>query len=1009
MLILSTSDITQERVLGVPISPQVGSLLHGDDNIAGGGGENNSFTICATMLITVAGSSAEYLSCFEFTDSSQVCWALHYEPTPGSNVWRLRVTAVNNNRAAVDLPFDPARRWIDVYIAVTRVKINDGQFNQIRMTLVDRATGNTYTHGTASYIGTSVGMTRPTSFSFGRRYTSLISDNTSQVAGAFAVGVRADLIYDGTNVTAWAKATDTDVSTATRSAAAVSALGGLCPWWRVDSGSLLVWAVNHGGSGKAWNGGGEGRIGGDVNGQTLLVYDSAYTPDRGSVTAIGTGTNPNITVPTHGRSSVGESINFVNTNSTPGINGGRNVGSIVDANNITLQASPGNITVAGTAGRMGGASGYNFPWYYNRVSNASLTITGSPKHTGPYSLVTFSGSTLPVPTPPMTLTAGALPATTLPRQPTGRPGPVATQLIRAIKRQSYVAGGVRRIGVVANSRAVYPTTAQVVLTDGNISTRQVPFNLTEMGLLSQSQLWAGGIIGMGNPALPTGLWGAGATGSESDAAEHNWGLDCGASRPRCYDHGGAATANVATATKRAINTTLSTFWSGSRSAPPGGPSGAGNRYRGNAATRIIRPDYEYRASVRDESGLPVSDRLRCRVVLCNFPSASQLHSVTPHVSASQSGADVAGLSALSGLPTMGSALASKAITAHTGPTYADDTTISAYGVITVDDSGGEWAGVVVGDVLEVCQNDGTTKVQPGGDADATYACPELTTIRAITGKGTASCVITYDHIFKNSISAGGGSPDTARVLDGREIYKVIEYTFAAGAATAGQWRGLSIRVANGTGGGVCLCSCPYENPDRAGYVPTMMGRSGVGHRYQAHRYHTTPHAADGKSVLSRMMEVLGLHLLVVSIADQGNAGGFYGASFEAHVDSLRSSAKLTTIEPELWVLGTGPEWVSEGSANYTDDPKADHTAAMRQSCVNRGWFMTSWWFSPQGGDTFSRIESGDDITEGQTHPGTAKDWLLAAMQAPIAGWRRSARGVSPGGRSRMKRGYRALT
>jgi hypothetical protein len=208
------------------------------------------------------------------------------------------------------------------------------------------------------------------------------------------------------------------------------------------------------------------------------------------------------------------------------------------------------------------------------------------------------------------------------------------------------------------------------------------------------------------------------------------------------------------------------------------------------------------------------------------------------------------------------------------------------------------------------------------------------------------------------------------------LLQTLAVTFTAGEVAAGKWRGIEV-VAGAAGDGVTLWGAGYRNTTRPGFVLMPVGRSGCGYWIQVARWPRVE-GADGQSLTKQIMQILDPDLWIATTADQGTAGTFYVSSFSDLDDAVRIG---TNEGCEFCWYATGPEYNGDDTLSKADDGnKYSWAAAMQYSATVKSRAMTSFYFSSRATSAFGRIQSGDDTTEGPTHPGLVLDMTMWAEQ-----------------------------
>lgn len=530
-----------------------------------------------------------------------------------------------------------------------------------------------------------------------------------------------------------------------------------------------------------------------------------------------------------------------------------------------------------------------------------------------------------------------------------------------------------RLGVSANSRAVWAGNNNAVrLSDFSaVSGRTLISNFVDQGLTCQKNLWNNGrIVGFGNMQVPsrqTGVSSGSSEASGSNGAEYIWGADCSTNDILCNNYTAApdvdgtspVASDVWTATTRLLNTSSSWLWGVSRTSTQ--VSGTPDRYRGNGNPRLVKPGYSYRIMIRPENGLPVTEGLTIGFYVSNMPNMSNIKYRKIQTAGTQNGADelAASWTSISSY----AAPTSKTITAHTAPTYGASDTVSANGFFTVDDTGSGLAAFVVGDLVELTNS-------------SDVSLNDVGVIVSVSGRGTSSCVITYEGHFSSTVTAGSTKASFRSMSDG--YYRKVEVTFAANEVASGKWRGIEIR-AGGSGNGVQLNCLYFNNTTRPGIIPCHMARSGTGYFYQRKRFFRTVHATTGKSPFVEMCQKVDLDAFCIMTADQGTPSNVYGANYILWAQDFK--AALPSLE--LMFAATGPEFTNEAAQIYSEQdvgsgypyPKTNHAAALEWAGRKMNVPVVGWWYSPDRcGNVWSRQATPNDVCRDATHPTGIKDW-----------------------------------
>jgi hypothetical protein len=232
-------------------------------------------------------------------------------------------------------------------------------------------------------------------------------------------------------------------------------------------------------------------------------------------------------------------------------------------------------------------------------------------------------------------------------------------------------------------------------------------------------------------------------------------------------------------------------------------------------------------------------------------------------------------------------------------------------------------------------------------------------------------IISYNWTTRRNIKVG----DKISFVKSPYI-RLHEVDFAANEATSGQWRGIEIKASDSAGEtGLLLWMTGYLNPNRAGVVLMPLGRSGCGAWIQTNRW---PMEEDpsGLSLTDRIYEILSPNLVIVTTADQGNSNGIAKQSFVDLVTNLESSWPSA----EVVLYSTGPENLGLTTTSKVDvGDKYDYARAMQVAAEELGVPHTAFLFSRYI-SSFARITTGDDTTEGPTHPSGVLDMTFLVTQ-----------------------------
>lgn len=597
--------------------------------------------------------------------------------------------------------------------------------------------------------------------------------------------------------------------------------------------------------------------------------------------------------------------------------------SVIYAVNHLLQGNPWNGTdlrIGGSNANMGVFDTFNSTQrgFFGRSSNTALTIVGSPTIVDAYSLGGATPSLMPRTAADsynnLNIAAGL---NSFRSEPQGTP----TAKLAAFAGQCNSLSFERqwKVMVTANSRAVYSGTRNLVKTKAGVITDVTSaMNMNDSG-------WIGlvgpdNIVGYINHPPVCGVDGVSPGGSEASvSADRALGLDLlstGATDQPLWADNAEVASNVATASRSCGQGSLSMMWSGGRQ---GGLSYnlTNFEYSGGANPRRLLPGYSYRILCRPVYSFVHTQPLTMKIRMLDIPTSSSIARTRKRGATSQGGADTLSASDET-VPTMGSAgTAAKQITAVSGTfswnTGTDLLPVNRYS-LTVDDTDNGLANIVAGDIVELTNASGLVYSADG--------VPDVTIIHSITGKGTASCVVTPYNRFK--VTGGTSVPaitDYLRCRSALDAIKTVTVNFAAGETASNIWRGMDVKAANDGKSGLVILGIDFYNPSKPGLIPCRFSQSGVGYRYQYARYHHTPHATDGRTWSQRCFAEMSPDVVIQSTANQGDGNSLSASSALLYYDWLASQVP----KPELVTYATGPEIAQDGTAtpNLLD---ADHPA-----------------------------------------------------------------------------------
>ncbi len=600
------------------------------------------------------------------------------------------------------------------------------------------------------------------------------------------------------------------------------------------------------------------------------------------------------------------------------------------------------------------------------------TVAGTITAVNPY---TYGTIAYPVPTD-TTVGSSATPATSLTLAASGRRDRNLTKLAGWIN--DGTGSGQLRVGIFGNSRAVYPSLYPLRLSDGTFPGRTMMTNFSDMGIIGQAGLWNNGRIIGGLWPIPTCNW------SGTNQLEGAYGHDCSAALLRTKNSGGTVVNPSAVLTSLVNSTLGSRFGLTSRTATTVPTNGASaDNYRGCGAAVRLSPSCTYRVMIRPEAGYPVTDPLTVKLHILNYPTSSGLSAAMKVVAAGQNDAEDSS-EALS-VPSLGAVPVVKTITAVSAASLSSQNAHSAYGSITVNDGDNAFATLAAGDMMQLADSGGVTNVYN-----------ESWIVRSVTGKGTASCVITYEWLPRQAPIVG----DQVIFLPAADILQTVTATFAAGEVASGKWRGIEI-TADAIGDGLLLWGLEVLNPSRDGVFVVPIGRSGCGALIQAARWPRID-GDDAMNLTDRIFSAFDLDAIVLTTADQGTAGGYYVSSYDTLIDYVQAASPTTSIV----LYATGPEYQDINVANKADyGDKYDYTACLQYAAGSAGVPSTGYLFSRYT-SAFGRLMAGDDCTESPTHPSCVLD--VAFLGAQLDGLRAEATSLNHGfgGRTRSPLRYR---
>ena len=383
-----------------------------------------------------------------------------------------------------------------------------------------------------------------------------------------------------------------------------------------------------------------------------------------------------------------------------------------------------------------------------------------------------------------TIGAGALPATPETfaalggANPGGELSPKAYRLARALTEGKVYER--IRVGILANSRAVYPTPYRARLSNGEFLDRSFSNNFVDSGITCQAPVFNNGLIVGRIMPVPWCNW------SSVDFLTGSYGADCEAELPRCTNAllGQGAVVAPSVAMRGMQNSTLGSRFGifspvATRVPAAGYPGsvalGALDNYRGpHAAVRLL-PGYSARFMVRPEGGLPTSDPLVVTMYLLNHPSSSSVaaRAVTTR---SQGGTELSGARVQA--PSLGKQSRThppepKRVLAVSRPTLILPSWQSEYGSVTVDDTDRAFEGIEPGDMVQLVDELGS-----GSAEDEAFLVRDV--IRGNSGELT----LRHNWLARKFPEPG----DRVTFIKGEDIFQKV--SVLVDPVKAGVWRGL---------------------------------------------------------------------------------------------------------------------------------------------------------------------------------------------------------------------------
>ena len=601
------------------------------------------------------------------------------------------------------------------------------------------------------------------------------------------------------------------------------------------------------------------------------------------------------------------------------------------------------------------------------------TIVGSLTSVNPYLYGVDAGITFPLPTdypdPSDTTVGGDFGVPAGFTFSLAATGPTASNYKKLADWISSATGsGQLRVGFHANSRAVYPALYNLRLSDGTFVNRTMMTNVADMGIIGQAGLWNNGHIIGGLYPIPTCLWSTVSNGAFANAAlEGAYGPDCSTELLMLTLTSGATASSTTFKnglTSMANSTLGSRFTLVSRQATTVPSNGAdANNYRGNGCAVRLTPGCKYRIMIRPETGLTTGDPLDVKLHLLNHPSSSRIANAYKVVAGSQS-ATADSSTSITGIPGMGASSSFappslKAITGITAATQSSQDVQTVYGAVRFDDSNNGFSSLGTGDMMQLYDS-----------SDVSNVYNEAWIVRSVGGKGTSTCSVTYEWLPRQAPIVG----DKVTFVKSDEILKTVTAQFAADEAAGGKWRGIEIEAAT-SGDGLLLWGLEFRNTVRNGVFVVPVGRSGCGVRIQGARWPRIEDSA-GVSLNERLFELMDLDVIVLLTADQGNANS---TAINNYIDFV-NLVKTDTPSTNIVLYSTGPEFQGETVLDKSDyGNKYDYAAVMQYAGITTGVAHTAYLFSRYI-SAFGRLMTGDDATEGSTHPSTVLDVQFLGTQ-----------------------------
>jgi hypothetical protein len=598
-----------------------------------------------------------------------------------------------------------------------------------------------------------------------------------------------------------------------------------------------------------------------------------------------------------------------------------------------------------------------FPRYWNRCDPG--VFTGVIEHVNPYQAAGITH--LPRPSK-----ISLQPGVTAPFSNVGPLGSVGPQAARLIDAADGAPRGQLNVVFAANSRGVTAYgPAELQLESGVFTGRTLLCTYPEAGIASLTALWEGGLVGMSNLPVPTGLYtyGADETEAATDAAEPLFGADCALIRPRCRDLATNTPVAVKVATTKLVSTSYSRVWGGSRYASS--VAGVTARYRGNGAPRSVSVGFEYRLLIRPEIGMPASEGLEVGCYVLRNPLASTC--MIRRESASSQSGDGTRVEPFEEIKSDldNNNVSSAVVLVFNPPIFEGDLKIVSDGWVVINNTNGAMTQGHVGQWLEL--------------STSTNARRDITCIKRVDDTSPAACRVYVEGTIKNVPVTGSDRVHWLTSPSNR--YRDLTVSFAPNEV--GGWRGLSIGVSPGTEGlGVDMLGVHFRNTSRAGVIAGQTARSGCGFAYQDARYFYSATPALGTSPFQEMVSMIKPDLLILCTADQGDTVSFADVARETMTRFARRwTAANRLIEPVLY--STGPELFNEGAGDYAEDAKACFHVVYAQAAADLGAPHLSVYYDLSAGTGCMNSHLTGENTESRTHPSTCRDVQRMIRQLKI--------------------------